>query len=206
VVLERGKEQFPRLKKLERSKKMKKIVYLILGLVLTLVVFYGASSVMAAGEDPASAVLLGATTSETCMSDTILQPGASMWVKIPYVAGNDVEIYAKGTASLDFGVYFGDQSGVPGYPSLGNPVGKLMANSNEPKFLGSWRGHIGTGNASGFIYVLVKNTKTHPVTFSLCTITNGQYFPPPWEVTLPVHCVFDQVENANGFMERWLCD
>ena len=184
---------------------MKKIAFLILGLALALVVFYGASSVMAAGEDPASAVLLGATTSETCTSDMVLQPGASMWVKIPYVAGNDVEIYAKGTAGLDFGVYFGDQSGVPGYPALGNPVGRLMANPNEPKFLGSWRGHIGTGNASGFIYVLVKNTNTYPVTFSLCTITNGQYFPPPWEVKLPVLCYFDMAQDASRSIS-WLCD
>jgi hypothetical protein len=164
-----------------------------LGAVLVVVLFLmaGASILWAAGEDPGSAVLLNVTTSETCTAQVTLQPGASMWVKVPYTAGNDVEIYAKGTAMLDLSVYFGDQSGVPGYPSLGNPVGRLMPNSNELGTLGSWRGHIGTGNASGFIYVLVKNTMNYPVTFSLCTVQNGQYFPPPYlRAPEPILCQF----------------
>jgi hypothetical protein len=157
-------------------------------LLVVFVLMMGASALWAAGEDPASAVFLDVNTAETCTTQMTLQPGASMWIKIPYTAGNDVEIYAKGSAMLDFGVYFGDQSGVPGYPSLGNPVGRLTPNSNEPGFLASWRGHIGTGNASGFIYVLVKNTTNSPITFSLCTKQNSQFFPPPMNLP-PDPCI-----------------
>jgi hypothetical protein len=164
---------------------MKSIIRLGAALIVVVVLMIGASAIWAAGEDPASAVLLNVTTSETCTAQVTLQPGASMWVKVPYTMGNDVELYAKGSAMLDFGVYFGDQSGVPGYPSLGNPVGRLSPNSNEPNYSASWRGHIGTGNANGFIYVLIKNTNTYPVTFSLCSIQNGQFFPPPMNIVPP---------------------
>jgi hypothetical protein len=128
------------------------------------------------GDSPANAIPISTSTFEICTSFT-LAPGASIWIQVPYHAGKDVEIYAKNAPGVNFDVY--DPQQIGGFPTLPNPTGRLTPNPDELNYTKSWRGHLGTGATSGFLYVLITNTNATPITFSLCTIENGQFFPPP---------------------------
>ena len=158
-------------------------------------VFVGVSIAWAAeGDSPANAIPLGATSVETCTTITIA-PGATMWVKVQYNKGKDLEIYAKGSGNIQGNVF--DPNQIMAYPNLGSPVGRLTFNRNQPGYIGNWLGHYGTGNMSAFFYVQLTNTGTGPATFSLCTLEKEQFFPPAY-VPVPVNCVLPALADGLG--------
>ena len=154
------------------------------------------------GDSPANGLPVGAAPVEMCSSQT-LAPGAQVWLKVPYHAGKDLEMYAKNATGVNFDVY--DPSQIANWSTLPpQPIGRLTPNKNEPDYTKSWQGHLAQGAVSDFYYVLVTNTTGSPVTFSFCTHETEKFVPPPGPTCVPLPPI--PMFQAPGRTESFVAD
>ena len=174
----------------------------VIGLIAVLLVWGAAlSAADPTGDSPANGLPVGAAPFEVCASQT-LAPGAQVWLKVPYHAGMDLEMYAKNASGVNFDVY--DPDKVKNWPTLApQPTGRLTPNKNEPEYTESWQGHIAQGMVSDFYYVLVTNTNSTSITFSFCTRETQKFVPPPGPDCPPLRTILsDQSISVTNAPER----
>ena len=101
----------------------------VIGLIAVLLAWGAAlSAADPTGDSPANGLPIGAAPFEMCVSQT-LAPGAQVWLKVPYHAGMDLEMYAKNASGVNFDVYDPDKVVIMPMPSPEPPPGpsKLVA-------------------------------------------------------------------------------
>jgi len=132
------------------------------------------------GDSPTNGIPVVPAPTETCMSQT-LAPGAQVWFKVTYHAGTDLELRSQNADGVTFAVY--DPQKASDLADSPKPTGLLTADSNEPLYTSTWRGHLAQGQVTDFYYVLATNTNTFPLTFSFCAIEWPIFTPPPMPMT-----------------------
>ncbi len=139
-----------------------------------------------AEDSPQNGIPMTSSPTETCTTLTV-PAGGSLWLKVPYHVGTDLEMHVKTADGLNFSVY--DPSQVANWPTLSpQPIGRLLPDPDEPGYTDTWKGNL---PQSDYYYVLVTNPTAFPVTFSFCTIETNKFVPPPMILPTPTPVIID---------------
>ncbi len=139
------------------------IARLIALFVFAAVLVVGASSLLAAaptGDSPANGLPI------TCQTTSLL-PASTIWYKIPYHKGMELEINLTAIDGVYFDVFAPDQ--VKYWPNVGQPIGTSAPNRIDPVYLKTWQGHLEPSDyVLDYYYVRVTNLLGFQAIYQLC--------------------------------------
>jgi hypothetical protein len=134
----------------------------VLGL-FALALFPGASALLAAeptGDSPSNGLAV------TCQVESTAS-GSTLWYKIPYHPGTQLEIDLTAIDGVYFDVYSPDQ--VRDWPTLDQSLGRSVPKPADPIYLKSWQGQLVQSDyVLDYYYVRLTNTIGIKVIYQLC--------------------------------------